>query len=76
MMPPRELNPSNELRPGITNRGSLAADEGAISNLRDRIMELESRNSYLQSLVVELLDKNEKLRRIAAQKQTVADASQ
>jgi hypothetical protein len=36
-------------------------------NLLDRVTELEARNLYLQSLVVELLDKNEQLRREAAQ---------
>ena len=32
-------------------------------SLQERIAELEARNRYLQSLVVELLDKNEQLRR-------------
>ena len=40
---------------------------GTIENnqmhLEERIAELEARNLYLQSLVVELLDKNEQLRR-------------
>jgi hypothetical protein len=76
MMPPRELNPSSQLLPGIPDRSPHVPDEGAMNNLRDRIVELESRNSYLQSLVVELLDKNEKLRRLAALKQqTIADAA-
>jgi len=39
------------------------AEESAVAQLRDRIAELETRNLYLQSLVVELLDKNEELRR-------------
>lgn len=39
---------------------------GTIDNdhiLEERIAELEARNLYLQALVVELLDKNEQLRR-------------
>lgn len=35
------------------------------SELQERVIELEARNLYLQSLVVELLDKNEQLRRKA-----------
>jgi len=47
--------------------------EKAGMNLQDRIAELEARNLYLQSLVVELLDKNEQLRRKVTKEKTGAD---
>ena len=65
MLPPKELNPSNA--------DLFAPDREALRapmNLQDRVTELEARNLYLQSLVVELLDKNEQLRRKAAQEKT------
>ncbi len=40
--------------------------------MQARVTELEARNLYLQSLVVELLDKNEKLRRKATQQENAA----
>jgi hypothetical protein len=55
MQPPRELNPSENVT------------EGA-GRLESRLYELEFRNSQLQALVVELLDKNEQLRRTLAQR--------
>jgi len=70
MPPPKELNPfSRELSPQESPLGQprqvlpATPDDDAGMNPRDRITELESRNLYLQSLVVELLDKNEQLRR-------------
>lgn len=42
-------------------------EDAAGLTLKDRIAELEARNLYLQTLVVELLDKNEQLRRKAAE---------
>jgi hypothetical protein len=69
MLPPRELNPSDA---GSLSEESLAHNrrEGTSMNLLDRVTELEARNLYLQSLVVELLDKNEQLRREAAQQKS------
>ena len=69
MLPPRELNPSDagllsEEQPAH-NRG-----EGTNMNLLDRVTELEARNLHLQTLVVELLDKNEQLRREAAKQKS------
>ncbi len=74
MLPPKELNPSDA--------GVFAADREAVCttlgdpgvNMQDRITELEARNSYLQSLVVELLDKNEQLRRKAERERLYAEA--
>jgi predicted nuclease with TOPRIM domain len=56
MPPPKELNPSD------------SAPQGEIVNatLHERMQELEIQNSQLQTLVVELLDKNEQLRRTLA----------
>lgn len=69
MLPPRELNPSDA---GLLSEEQLAYNrrEGTGMNLLDRVTELEARNLYLQSLVVELLDKNEQLRREAAQQKS------
>ena len=69
MPPPRELNPSDA---GLLSEEQLAYNrrEGTGMNLLDRVTELEARNLYLQSLVVELLDKNEQLRREAAQQKS------
>ena len=71
MLPPRELNPSDanlfSEDPLAHNRGE---ETGMNMNLSDRVKELEARNLYLQSLVVELLDKNEQLRREAAQQKS------
>ena len=64
MLPPRESNRSNDKSFSRAIRG-----QGASTSVQDRITELESRNSYLQSLVVELLDKNERLRHKLAQKE-------
>ncbi|HYK37194.1 hypothetical protein [Alloacidobacterium sp.] len=36
-------------------------------SLKDQIAELEARNLHLQTLIVELLDKNEQLRRKVAE---------
>lgn len=80
---PRELNPSNperissgSFRRNLEHRASLATgEESAGMNLQERITELEARNLYLQSLVVELLDKNEQLRRKVRQQENLSDAS-
>ena len=69
MLPPRELNPSDagllsEEQPAYNRR------EGTNVNLLDRVTELEARNLHLQTLVVELLDKNEQLRREAAKQKS------
>jgi len=64
MLPPKELNPSDPERHGMRTMREDSAD------LHDRITELENRNLYLQSLVVELLDKNEQLRRKTAALET------
>jgi hypothetical protein len=48
-------------------------EENAGLNLQARVVELEARNLYLQSLVVELLDKNEQLRREARGQGKAAD---
>jgi len=80
---PKESNPSN---PERISRGSFPRDlehraslttgeEGVGMNLQDRITELEARNLYLQSLVVELLDKNEQLRRKVKQQKNLPDPS-
>lgn len=52
MLPPSNLSPFEP--------------QAAPEELKDRVAELEARNLYLQTLVVELLDKNEQLRRKAA----------
>ncbi len=69
MLPPRELNPSDA---GLLSEEQLVHNrrEGTGVNLLDRVTELEARNLYLQSLVVELLDKNEQLRREAVQQKS------
>lgn len=59
MLPPKGLNPSDA--------DLFARAPGADMSLQDRIAELEARNLHLQTLVVELLDKNEQLRRQLAQ---------
>lgn len=56
MLPPKELNLSESVT-------------GAAGTLENRLQELEFRNSQLQTLVVELLDKNEQLRRTLAQRE-------
>jgi hypothetical protein len=65
---PRELNPSDR-EPFVTQLDHqglhTVQDDNAGLNLQARIAELEARNLHLQSLVVELLDKNEQLRREA-----------
>ena len=58
MLPPRKLNPFET---------HSEQEEIRSMNLNDRIVELEARNLHLQTLVVELLDKNEQLRRALAQ---------
>ena len=62
MLPPRELNPSDA---GLLSEEPLAHNhrESTSMNLLDRVTELEARNLHLQSLIVELLNKNEQLRR-------------
>ena len=78
MLPPKELNPfsrelfSQRILPGQQCHDLTSPPEDADANLQDRITELESRNLYLQSLVVELLDKNEQLRR-KMQRQQMGD---
>jgi hypothetical protein len=69
MLPPRELNPSDA---GLLSEEQLAHNrgEGTNMNLLDRVTELEARNLHLQTLVVELLDKNEQLRREAAKQKS------
>jgi hypothetical protein len=69
MLPPKELNPSD----GSLFEPVHAGIGEAGMNLHDRITELEARNLYLQSLVVELLDKNEQLRRKVTKEKTGAD---
>jgi hypothetical protein len=70
MMPPRESNLfRKEMAPY-----AVQEDESGVS-LRDRIAELESRNQYLQSLVVELLDKNEQLRRKVVQQESLLSSN-
>lgn len=59
MLPPKALNLSENVT-------------GSASNLESRLHELEFRNSQLQTLVVELLDKNEQLRRTLAQRERSA----
>jgi hypothetical protein len=54
MLQPKGLN----LSENVTTTGTLES----------RVYELEFRNSQLQALVVELLDKNEQLRRALAQR--------
>jgi hypothetical protein len=54
MPPPKELNLSENAT-------------GGAGTLESRLYELEFRNAHLQALVVELLDKNEQLRRALAQ---------
>jgi len=66
MLPPKESNPFNAdlFEPDHDHQVLRAAiTENAGMSLQDRLTELEARNLYLQSLVVELLDKNEQLRR-------------
>lgn len=63
MGPPRESNLSNAELFARELIAQTAVEESAIASLRARVAELETRNLYLQSLVVELLDKNEELRR-------------
>jgi len=58
MLPPSKLSPF-EPQP--------VHEDGADMSLKDRVAELEARNLYLQTLIVELLDKNEQLRRKAAE---------
>jgi hypothetical protein len=70
MLPPKELNPSDADLFELVHAG---IGEQAGMNLYDRITELEARNLYLQSLVVELLDKNEQLRRKVMQERACAD---
>ncbi len=72
---PRELNPSS---PGVFSRELFTPDIEkqdlhSGTGLQERVMELESRNIYLQTLVVELLDKNEQLRRKVAQQEKPDD---
>jgi hypothetical protein len=47
-----------------SNLSNLMQESMTLSdiNLLDRLQELEMQNSHLQALVVELLDKNERLR--------------
>ena len=66
MLPLRESNPSDGQwpGPGLEGRSLSARGDGSRDSiLQERITELEARTVYLQSLVVELLDKNEQLRR-------------
>jgi hypothetical protein len=52
------------------NRSDAAPNETAEMTdilIQDRLRELEMKNSYLQGLIVELLDKNERLRSALAQ---------
>ncbi|QNI32012.1 hypothetical protein H7849_23865 [Alloacidobacterium dinghuense] len=76
MLPPKESNlfDTDLFAP---DRGQQALHEVSEGNegmsLRERITELESRNLYLQSLVVELLNKNEQLRRKHTPGKTVAE---
>jgi hypothetical protein len=60
MLPQNRLNPSEAVPAG--------GHEGPPENiLRDRMRELAAQNQHLQALVVELLDKNERLRSALAQ---------
>jgi hypothetical protein len=60
MQPQNRLNPSEAFPAG--------GHEGTPENiLRDRMRELAAQNQNLQALVVELLDKNERLRSALAQ---------
>lgn len=72
----RELNPSD--REPVASRlehpeSHPLQEENAGLSMQARVTELEARNLYLQSLVVELLDKNEKLRRKATQQENAAE---
>jgi hypothetical protein len=69
MLPPRESNPSDAV---LSSEEPLAHNrrEGTGMNLLDRVTELEARNLHLQSLVVELLNKNEQLRREVKEKKS------
>ena len=72
MLPPRELNPFEPTSAENSDYRRLAAKGENTVDMQERVNELEARNLYLQSLVVELLDKNEQLRRkVAAEKQTL-----
>lgn len=58
MLPPNKLNPF-EQQPVL--------EDEAGRSLKDQIVELQARNLYLQTLIVELLDKNEQLRHKVAE---------
>ena len=58
MLPPSKLNPF-EPQPVL--------EDGAGMGLKERVAELEARNLCLQTLIVELLDKNEQLRHKVAE---------
>lgn len=62
MVPPRELNPSDREAFASCLEHRMQEEKAGL-NLQARVTELETRNVYLQSLVVELLNKNEQLRR-------------
>lgn len=66
MLPPRKWNPSENASVEPSMRGTMDNNH---THLEERIAELEARNLYLQTLVVELLDKNEQLRRQNANQQ-------
>lgn len=73
---PRELNPSSRepfVSPPEHQVRDVMHDENTCLNLQARVVELETRNLYLQSLVVELLDKNEQLRRKLAPQEKPVD---
>jgi hypothetical protein len=61
MLPPKELNPSDAAHSDMAEMTSLSA--------ANHLQELEFRNLQLQTLVVELLDKNEQLRRALARQE-------
>ena len=76
MLPPKELNPfdADLFAPDRGQQALHEVPEGTEGmRLRERITELEARNLYLQSLVVELLNKNEQLRRKYTPGKTVAE---
>jgi predicted RNase H-like nuclease (RuvC/YqgF family) len=73
---PRELNPSRResfVSPLEHQRRDTQHEENAGLSLEARVTKLETRNLYLQSLVVELLDKNEQLRRKVTPQHKQAD---
>ena len=78
MLPPKELSPSDHelFAPNLQlQRSQTTMEDSEALSLRERITELEARNLYLQSLVVELLDKNEQLRRKTVAQERIIEPS-